>query len=112
MVDRFRSIRPLSFLLIPLLQQLLHFAWRVGFLQRGIHGDFEIWRVKDLKGETFKHKIPHLWMVEFFASFLSTPYFMIRPPGAKFRTGEHEIMDQLRQLGISRITTTHAAELC
>jgi hypothetical protein len=112
MVDRLRRMRTLPFVLIPLLQQLLHFARRVCFLQRGIHGDFEIWRVKDLKGETFKQEIPHLWIVEHFSPFLSTKDFMIRPPGAKFRAGELEIMDQLRQLGVSRITTTHAPELC
>jgi hypothetical protein len=112
MVDRLRSMRPLPFVLIPLLQQLLHLARRVGFLQRGIHGDFEIGRVKDLKGETFKQEIPYLWMVEHFSPFLSTQDFMIRPPGAKFRAAELEIMDQLRQLGISRITTTTASELC
>ena len=106
-----RRMRPLPLLLIPLLQKLLHFARRVGFRERGIHGDFEIWRIKDLKGEPFKQEIPHLWMVERFAPFLSTPYFMIRPPGTKFRTSEHEIMDQLRQLGISRIPTTTTPEL-
>src|SRR5579859_5918797 len=112
MMDHLRRMWPLPLLLIPLLQQLLHFTRRVGFLQGSIHGDFEIWCVKDLKGETFKHEIPHLWMVEPFSPFLSTTYVMIRPPGAEFRTGEHEIMDQLRQLGISRITTTTAPELC
>lgn len=106
-----RRMRPLPLLLIPLLQKLLHFARRVGFLKRSIHGDFEIWCVKDLKGEPFKQKIPYLWMIERFPPFLATPYFMIRPPGAKFRTGEHEIMDQLRQSGISRITTTTTPEL-
>ncbi len=70
------------------------------FLQWCIHSDFEIWRIKDLKGETFKQEIPHLWMVECFAPFLPTLYFMIRPPCAKFRTREHEIMDQLSQYTI------------
>src|SRR5690242_14853713 len=111
-MDRLRSMRPPPFLLIPLLQQLFHFARRVFFLQRGIHGNFEIWRVKDLKGETFKHEIPPLRMVERFPPFLSTPDLMIRPPRTKFRTGEHEIMNQLRQLGVSRITSTTAPELC
>src|ERR1700692_2125594 len=111
MVDRLRRMRPLPFVLIPLLQQLLHFARRICFLQWGIHRDFEIWRVKDLKGETFKQEIAHLWMVERFPPFLSTHYFMIGPPGAKFGAAELEIMDQLRQLGVSGITTTHAPEL-
>src|SRR5581483_3381902 len=112
MVDHLRRMRSPPFVLIPLLQKLLHFMRRVCFLQRGIYSDFEIWRVEDLKGETFKHEKPHLWEVEYFPPFLSTTYFVVRPPGAKFRTSEHEIMDQLGQLGISRITTTHATELC
>ena len=67
-----RRMRPLPLLLIPLLQKLLHFARRVCFRERGIHGDFEIWRVKDLKGEPFKREIPHLGMVERFPPCLST----------------------------------------
>src|SRR5450631_4675453 len=107
-----QEMRSLSNAQIPLLQQLLQFARRICFLQGCIHRDFEIWRIKDLKGETFKQEIPYQWMVERFPPFLSTLYFMIRPPGAKFRTSEHEIMDQLSQLGVSRITTTTAPELC
>src|SRR5690242_13607447 len=104
MVDRLRSMRPLPNAQIPLLQQLLQFTRRACFLQWCIHSDCEIWRVKDLYGETFKQEIPHLSMVKCFPPFLSTQYFMIRPPGAKFRAAELEIMDQLSQLGVSRIT--------
>src|SRR5437899_1925077 len=111
MVDRLRRMRLPPNAQIPLLQKLLHFTRRVCFLQRGIHSDFEIWRIKHLKGETFKHEISHLWMVERFPLFLLTTHFMIRPPGAKFRAVEHKIMDQLGHLSVAGMTTTATAEL-
>jgi hypothetical protein len=76
-----------------------------------MHSDFEIWRIKDLKGETLKQKIPCQWMIERFSPFWCTQYLMIWPPGTKFRTAKQQILDQLAQAGIPWIATAAGTEL-
>jgi len=88
------------------------FGWCICFVQWSIHIHFEIWRVKHLKREMFKHEIPRLWMIERFSTFWRTKHLMFGPPGSKFRAAKHQIMDQLAQTVIPRIATTSGTELC
>src|SRR5216684_7715135 len=93
-------------------EELGEFGWCICFVQRSIHIHFEIGRVKHLKREMLKHQIACLWMIERFLTFWRTEHLMIGPPGPKFRAANHQIMDQLCQPGITRITTTTGTELC
>ena len=72
---------------------------------------FEIWCVKHLKREVFKHEVASLWMIERFSTFWRPKHLMIGPPGPKFRAAKHQILDQLGQAGITRIATTRSTEL-
>src|SRR6266478_7246494 len=93
-------------------EELGEFGWCICFVQWGIHIHFEIWRVNHLKREMLKHEIAQLWMIERFVTFFCTEHLMIGPPGPKFRTAKHQIMDQLGQPGINWVPTTRGTELC
>src|SRR5437879_13873787 len=87
-------------------EELGEFGWGICLVQWGIHTHFEIWRVKHLEREMLKQEIACLWMIEYFLTFWRTEHLMIGPPGPKFRAAKHQIMDQLCQPRIIRITTT------